>query len=152
MQLGRTPEASSWTTRAQSSSSLEKVNCSLVTHSTLFNKCRNRTFFAWKVNGRSGVSSRHIAGNKELFLPLLREISPNARKVRFSIHFSTQKKGLFHACVEKILEDPIPLDKIYKKLIILWNFINMWYPHWFPINILHFNTLLLLWVKSIKIL
>ena len=51
------------------------------------------------MNGRSGISSRHIAEDKELFLPL--EALTNARNVRFSIHFSTQKKGLFHACVKK---------------------------------------------------
>ena len=32
-----------------------------LTHSTFFNKCRNRTFFAWKVNRRSAISSHHIA-------------------------------------------------------------------------------------------
>ena len=40
------------------------------------------------------------AGGKVLFQPLLREASTNARNVRFSFHFSTQK-GLFHACVKK---------------------------------------------------
>ena len=35
------------------------------------------------------------------FLPPQQVTSPDARNVRLSIHFSTQKKGLFHECVEK---------------------------------------------------
>ena len=50
---------------------------------------------------RSVSGGKVAAGGKVLFLPLLREASTNARNVQFSIHFSTQKKGLFHACVKK---------------------------------------------------
>ena len=35
---------------------------------------------AWKVNGRSGISSRHIARDKELFLPLWIRRSSSARR------------------------------------------------------------------------
>ena len=87
---------------SKSSSESEKVNFSLVTHRTFLISAGIGPFFAWKVNGRSYISSRHIVGGKVLFLPLLQENSLDAWKVRFSIHFSTQKKGLFHARLKKI--------------------------------------------------
>ena len=46
------------------------------------------------------------AVGKVFFLPLLRETSLNALKVRFLIQIATQKKGLFHACDEKIIYKP----------------------------------------------
>ena len=58
------------------------------------------------MNGRSDISSRHIAGGKVvagekvLVLPLLRENSPDAQKVRFSIHFF-HSFSIFHARVKK---------------------------------------------------
>ena len=58
----RAPEG--YTKCSKSSSESEKVHCSLVTHSTFFNKCRDKTrIFAGKVNGISGISSHHIAGD-----------------------------------------------------------------------------------------
>ena len=42
------------------------------------------------------------SGRQRTFPPAEWEASTNTRNVRFSIHFSTQKKGLFHACVKKI--------------------------------------------------
>ena len=53
---------------SKSSSETEKVNCSLVIHSNFFNKCRNRTFFAWKVNRESCILIRHSV-RRSIFPP-----------------------------------------------------------------------------------
>ena len=83
------------------------------------------TFFAWKVDNEYRVV---ITGDYVLFLPLRREASLDARNVRFSIHFSTQKKGLFHACVEKI-----------SIFIVSISFLKLWIDRFWNRSMLRFK-------------
>ena len=54
------------------------------------------------IGHRSESGTVGSLGKKSLFLPLLREASPDARNVQFLIHFSTQIRAFFVHVLEKI--------------------------------------------------
>ena len=98
----RAPPATEWYTSAQNHHpSLKKSVASLLYIAQYLISAGTEPFFAWKVSGRSGISSRHITGDKDFVLPLYCG-RPRQTLEMFDFRFTfLRKKGLFHACVEK---------------------------------------------------
>ena len=93
-----------WCTSAQTHHSSLKKSIAPLLHIVLFSIGAGiGHYYAWKVNGRSDISSRHIAGGKVLSSRYCSKTRQTLKKFDFRFTFLCRKRAFFHARVKKKL-------------------------------------------------